>query len=285
LSEPLLSPALLAALRDLELPRRRRVRRGRRGAYEGTRRGGDDEFLQHRLYVMGDDLRHIDWRATARTAHLLVKERHAPANRPLLLVLDATASMDYGPKLTLARTLAAALAFLALRHGDSVDLRVLNEEGLHLLVRVKPGLRSLRAVLHALERFQPGGRRDMGEELAGKAADFPRGAAIVVLSDCYGDAGALTNALERLSLAGAEVSLLHILTREEIELPASVPALLDAETGRRTSLSEEARAAHRSSVAAFRAALAARAAESGVDLRAVAAERPAIETLRAWLGR
>ena len=285
MSEPLLSPAVLSALRDLDFPPRKRVRRGRRGSYEGTRRGGDDEFLQHRPYVLGDDLRHIDWRATARTSHLLVKERHAPAARPLVLVLDATASMDYGPKLVLARTLAAALSFLALRRGDRVDLLVLDGGGLRLAVRVKPGLRSLRAVVHVLERVEAGGSRDLAPELLASAARFPRRAAVVVLSDCYGDGTLLARVLAGLARAEAEVSVLQILTREEVSLPADVLALEDAETGRRASLSDEARAGHRASAAEFRRLLSARAAEAGVEVVFAPAERPAIETLRGWLAR
>lgn len=283
MSEPLLDPALLSALRDLDLPARRRVRRAKRGSHAGTRRGGEEEFSQHRPYVPGDDLADIDWRATARTPHVLVKERHDPATRPLVLVLDATASMDYAQKLAVARRLSAALGVLALRRGDRVDLHVLNEGPLRLAARVKPGRRALRGLLAALSGVGPGGRGEIGPTLLAAAARFPRRAAVVVLSDFYGDIAATSDSARALARGGADVTLLHVLSAAERSLPKDARALEDAETRKRTTVDEAAVDAHRRAVAAFRGELRQRAARAGVDVVDVPAEAPAADVLRRWL--
>lgn len=283
MNEALLDPALLAALRDLDFPPRRRVRRAGRGSHSGTRCGGEEEFSQHRPYVPGDDLADIDWRATARTSHILVKERHDPATRPLVVVLDATASMDFATKLGAARTLAAALGILALRRSDRVDLHVLNERPLRLLARVKPGRRAVRALVAALHAVTPGGRAEIGKALLDAAPSFPRRGEVVVISDLYGDAGAMSSAARALARGGADVTLLHVLSTAELSLPPDTRALEDAETRKRTTVDLAAAEVHRQAMTAFRETLRRAAEEAGVDVVDVPPETPVIDVLRRWL--
>jgi uncharacterized protein (DUF58 family) len=90
------------------------------GLRPSLRRRPSAEFQQHRMYVPGDDVRFVDWKASARAEHIFVKQGEQPKEATVYLLLDCSASMAWGspPKSQAALQLAAALAYLALSHGD-----------------------------------------------------------------------------------------------------------------------------------------------------------------------
>jgi uncharacterized protein (DUF58 family) len=141
LSERLLDGAMLAALQGLALPTRR-TRGALPGSHPGSQPGRGEDFFQHRAYVRGEDVRAVDWRASARTGHLLVKERHRPLRQPVTILVDRSGSMEFEGKSLCALRLAAALSLLALRRGDPVTMFGLTASGFRALGRALPGGRS-----------------------------------------------------------------------------------------------------------------------------------------------
>src|SRR5690348_5529429 len=107
-----------------------------RGVVEGLRvgdhkspyRGFSVEFVQHREYVPGDDIRHIDWKSYGRSERYTIKQFEQETNLAAHLLLDASRSMLYGEgesnKLEYAKTLAACLAYLVIRQRDSASLGI-----------------------------------------------------------------------------------------------------------------------------------------------------------------
>src|ERR1044071_5560910 len=116
----LLPPTTLAALSNLELIARTAVEGFLIGQHRSPRFGFSQEFKEYRAYVEGDDPRFVDWNVYARTERTYLRRYEGETNTRLMILLDASASMDYSSggvsKLQYGKFLAAALAYLAARH-------------------------------------------------------------------------------------------------------------------------------------------------------------------------
>ena len=282
----LLPPALLGALSSLELVSSSRRRRLREGAHPAFRHGREEEFFQHRPYVRGDDLRSVDWRASARTGHPLVMQRHEPSRRPLTLLLDTSGSMAFpegASKLKQARVLAAALAFLALRRGDSVELSRLRGGRFEKMARLRPARRSLHAILNALRALETTGECDLSAALAaaGTAAHRRHGL-VVVLSDLYGDEAGFLKAVSSIRRV-AEVAVIQILDASEREMPPGTRSLEELESRSVVSLDGAAVREHANRVAAWRERLSAGVRSAGADWVEADPAEPAVNVLARWL--
>ena len=127
-----LDPEVLQQLRSLELIAREVVEGLQVGMHKSPLRGFSTEFSQHRPYVHGDEMRHIDWRVYGRTQRYYVKLFEAETNLTANLLLDASSSMRYGSgtvsKLDYAKFMAASLAHLIVRQRDAAGLAVFDSQ-------------------------------------------------------------------------------------------------------------------------------------------------------------
>src|SRR5438309_3704274 len=102
------------------------------GDHRSPYRGFSVEFVQHREYVPGDDIRHIDWKGYGRSERYTIKQYEQETNFTAHLLLDASRSMLYGSgdqnKLEYAKVLTAALTYLIVQQRDSVGLNIFDEE-------------------------------------------------------------------------------------------------------------------------------------------------------------
>jgi uncharacterized protein (DUF58 family) len=279
--ERLFDEALQWALKGLQLPRRRSVGPAE-GAHLGTRGGPGEDFFQHRAYVAGEDLRTVDFRASARSGQLLVKELHRPLRQPLVLVVDASASMGLYGKLRCALQLAAGLGLLALRRGDPVSLVGLQQARLLPLGRLLAPRHPALAVEAMFGRLERTGAAQLFEALGGPWPVSLSGAHVVVISDLYGPLPGATEAFARLTALAAAVTVVQVLAPAELALPPEVRTLRDVETDEETLIGPEERDAFAQRVEAWRVALRAAIAGRGAFLD-VDASVPAGLTLRRWL--
>jgi len=117
---------VLKQVRKIELVNRVLVENMLQGAYRSRFRGQGMEFADVREYVEGDDVRNIDWNVTARTNVAHVKQFQEEREMTLMLLLDASASVDFGTVNRLKRQMAiefcASLAFSAIQNNDRVGL-------------------------------------------------------------------------------------------------------------------------------------------------------------------
>jgi len=120
----MLKKETLKHIRDIELRARYLANDALAGEYHSAFRGQGIEFDEVREYVVGDDVRHIDWHVTARMNRPFIKVYKEERERTLMLLTDLSASLNFSTKLKLKRDvaaeIAAVLAFLALRNNDKV---------------------------------------------------------------------------------------------------------------------------------------------------------------------
>src|SRR5919201_5893078 len=126
-----LPPDVVARAQVLGLKARTVVEGLRVGDHKSPYRGFSVEFVQHREYVPGDDLRHIDWKSYGRSERYTIKQYEQETNFVGHLLLDASRSMLYGAgpanKLEYAKLLAASLAYLIVRQRDSAALAIFDQ--------------------------------------------------------------------------------------------------------------------------------------------------------------
>src|SRR6188474_2705597 len=125
-----LSPAVVAAIDDLELAARLVVEGLRVGGHRSPFRGHGAEFTQHRVYRPGDDLKHLDWKLFGRSDRLFTRQFRETTNVAVMLVLDTSASMMFPEqgltKFRYACIMAAALAHLVSDQGNAVGLMTMS---------------------------------------------------------------------------------------------------------------------------------------------------------------
>src|SRR5215470_8585282 len=117
-----LSPAVIAAIDDLELAARIVVEGLRSGGHRSPFHGFSTEFRQHRPYRIGDDLKYLDWKVYARSDRLYTRQFRETTNLSVMLVLDTSASMGYPAdggvsKFRYSQIITSALAYLAVEQG------------------------------------------------------------------------------------------------------------------------------------------------------------------------
>jgi uncharacterized protein (DUF58 family) len=236
-----MTDALLAPefLRELEILKRRleiQARSGAAGERVARRRGSSAEFHEHRPYEPGDDLRRIDWLAFARSGQPMTKLFRAEEDAVVRVVLDASASLDFGEpsKLETARRVAAAIGYLALSSGQRSELWVahVTAEGRTPLERTPPrrGRAGITSLLRDLSRVKPSGSTDLAAAVRAIVEHASRPGLIVLISDFF-DPGPVTSALALGHASGHDLALVQILDPTELEpdLEGDL-ALIDAET-------------------------------------------------------
>lgn len=239
-----LTANVVAAIDDLELAARLVVEGLRTGAERSPFLGGGAEFQQHRPYQVGDDLKHVDWKASARHDRLLTRQLRETTNATVLIVLDTSASMAFpdGPhgKFRSAQVAAAALTYLVIEQGHAVGVLTTTPDarapdGTRLVyVAPRSGRAHRRAVLAALSRLQPSAMWPAVQTLRRASALLRRRSVLVVLSDFYDDEAAVRRALSEAARRGHDVRQWQFVSPEERTLPpGGVQELEDLETGAR----------------------------------------------------
>lgn len=232
--------SLYPQLDRLRLRASRHLRGGGAGARASAHRRPAAEFLEHRPYTPGDDVRFVDWKASARSEHIYLKQGEQPQETTVHLVLDTSASMAWGtpPKSHTALTLAAALGYLALAHEDRFQLispsprgRGAKGEG----SRAFKGKAQFPSFLKTLRSQTFSGAPNLAESLSTYSRTNPRGGVLLILSDLL-DTPNLSAALAAFPRPTWEVTVFHLLHPHELHPPLNGEfELVDAETGQSTN--------------------------------------------------
>ncbi len=229
----MIEPALLDRLAALSLRSVQRRAGQTGGARLSRRRGESQEFADHRPYVPGDDLRHLDWHLYGRLDTLWIKLFEAEDDQVVQCLVDSSASMR-GDKLVCAQQLAAALAWVALNHGDRVSTASLTDG----VVRYRPARRgraAAPAIFAELQSMEAAGPTALGDAVGRVPRQRGAGTALLFTDFLFAeDPDAL---LRRLRARHGEVWALHLLSPVDVrpDLIGDV-VLVDAETGEEMAL-------------------------------------------------
>lgn len=225
---------LVAEIADLPLATRPVTTGSSSGRHPSRLPGPGLEFAQYRGYQPGDDIRRVDWKLLARSDRLYVREADAETTLPVVLALDASASMDHAEdgvrKFDAARAIIAALAATAIRHGDLPALVILGQDGQS--IAPSRDHRQLERIIDAMDRATPAGRWQSRDEA--RLTEFGRAAALITVTDGHDPGQAL---LEAASRATSDVTVLALRTPRETTLEyGRIVTLEDLETGERVIL-------------------------------------------------
>lgn len=228
-----LDPEILARIDRLDLLARTVVEGFINGLHRSPYLGFSMDFAEHREYMPGDDVRRIDWKVFARSDRFYVKEFEAESNANFMTAIDVSRSMDFGTgaltKLDYARFLAACLTYFANKQRDRVSFASFDHD---IVDYVPPSAKHLDAILHIIDRIEPGGHSDYLKPLLKIAEASKRRGIIVLISDFYEEPRAVVDAVNKLRFRGHDVIVYQVLDRAEIEFDYDESATYeDMETG------------------------------------------------------
>lgn len=252
--------ALLKRVRQVELRTKRTVNAHASGAWHSRFKGRGMAFDESRLYMPGDDPRHVDWNVSARTGELYVKQFVEERELVLLLAVDLSGSLSFGSRAQVKRQLAAEaaalLAFSAMRNHDKVGLLLFTDR-VERIVRPRKGRSHVLRVLREILATRPEGRgTDVGRALESVTHMSRQRGIVALISDLLdpratGKAEDTERALSTLEKPLRVLSKRHDLMVLEVEDPlerelpdVGLLAVQDPETGREV-LIDTSRAAAR----------------------------------------
>jgi uncharacterized protein (DUF58 family) len=229
----LTDPASIQAVSSLTIKVRRLVEGLLGGEHPSIHFGASVEFADHKKYNQGDDIRHIDWNALARTDRYFVKQQQREVILNALLVLDCSSSMGYRgsraetDKLRYAAELLAAVAYIIVHQGDAAGLMTFgSSSGVYVPAGRRPD--QLALLLHQLAhiRAETGGVTAYKEAVSKAASLAGRRALIVIATDLWGATEETEASLTMLASRGHDIALMHVLDPDETDLPFTHPVRL-----------------------------------------------------------
>lgn len=217
MNDPLkyLQPEVVAQLANMELRARLVVEGFLTGLHKSPYHGFSVEFTEHRQYMPGDEIKHVDWKAYAKTDRYYIKQFEEETNLKSYIILDSSGSMGYGSeghlkKIQYASYVAAALAYLMTEQRDAVGLTIFDE---HIRISLPPRATRpyLRQLLRELEQLRSGQKTGTAGVLNQVAEGIKRRGLVIILSDLFDDPTSVITAFKHFRHRGHEVIVMQIL--------------------------------------------------------------------------
>lgn len=250
------------------------------GQHKSPFKGSSVEFVEHRQYYPGDEIRHIDWRAFGKTGHYYVKEFEEETNLRAYLLVDCSGSMAYCgksvSKFHYARQLAAALAYLLLSQRDGCGLITFDSQ---MVDRWEPSSNreTFGQIINLLESRRPGRDGRLGETITQILPTLKRRCLVFLFTDAFDELESLALALKQLRSAQHDVVLFQITAPEEEEFPfKNATQFRNLERAGDEILADpyRVRQNYLRRFQAFRQGLAAHCGAAGIDLVSLTTNEP-----------
>jgi uncharacterized protein (DUF58 family) len=225
-SKRFLHPEAIKRISRMDLRARHIVEGFLSGMHRSPYFGQSVEFLQHREYVPGDDLRHIDWKVWAKQDRFVIKQYEEDTNLRANLLIDVSNSMRYGNgplnKYEYSCTLAASLAYLLLKQQDAVGA-IAFDERIRMKVPALSKRTHLTAIIESFNVWQPADKTSLYDVLRVVCETYPRRGMMVLISDLLADAEGTIKGLRLLRQRGHDVMVFHVLDDDELDFPFTGP--------------------------------------------------------------
>jgi uncharacterized protein (DUF58 family) len=217
-----LHPETIARISRLDLRARHVVEGFISGMHRSPFFGHSVEFVQHREYVAGDDLRHLDWKVWSKTDRFYVKQYEEETNLRSTIVVDVSESMHYGRgplnKYAYASTVAACLGYLLLRQQDAVGL-ITFDDSVRQILPARSQQNHIDAIVQALHTSRPRAKTDLEKILRRVAESIGSRGMIILISDLLADREPLFRGLEMLRHRRHDLLVFHVLDDDELNFP------------------------------------------------------------------
>lgn len=285
-----LDPDSLRQLQHLQVTSRALVEGAMTGSHRSPFKGISTEFADHRMYVKGDDLKHLDWRVYGRTERYTIKRYEENTNLKAYILVDCSASMNYGSagmtKYEYACHLAAGLAYVVIKQSDSAGM-VLFGERIEEYYPPRSSLTHLRAMLNALAAHKAQKGTKTATALHGMAELIKRRGLIVVISDLLDEPEAVIKGLAHFRQKRHDVIVFHTLDDDELNFPfEKVSTFRDMETSERVRISpQDLRDDYSAELEAFINLYKRACFENNIDYVTINTRTPHSTFLSAYLSR
>ena len=208
------------------------------GLHKSPYHGFSVEFAEHRQYMPGDEIRHIDWKVYGRTDRYYIKQYEEETNLKSYIILDASRSMQYASpgnitKLEYGSYLVASLSYMMLKQQDAVGLTIFDER---ITTYLPPHATRayLRQILVTLEKLEPGNGTGAGTSLHQVADRIKRRGLVIIISDLLDKPDEVLAALKHFRHKKNEVIVMQVLDPRELTFAFDEDAIFkDMETADR----------------------------------------------------
>jgi uncharacterized protein (DUF58 family) len=254
-----LDPSVIARLSGLELKARLVVEGFMTGLHKSPYHGFSVEFAEHRQYMPGDDLRHLDWKILARSERYYIKQYEEETNLKSYILLDISRSMNYSSasanissrgfidkifkkeskqngksrglsKLEYSSYLAAALSYMMLKQNDAISLTTY-DTAVRSYVPPRSTNTNLKMILKDIEAINPENKTGTAKCLNEIASKINRRGLVIVISDLFDDPKEVINALKHFRYKMNDVVVFQVLDPVEMNfLDGNPVTLVDLET-------------------------------------------------------
>jgi len=217
-----LHPQTIARISRLDLRARYVVEGFISGLHKSPFFGHSVEFVQHREYSPGDDIRHLDWKVWSKTDRFYIKQFEEETNLRTALVLDVSESMHYGRgplnKYEYACTVAACLAYLLIRQQDAVGMMTFDSNA-RQIVPARSHQGHLDALVKAMDISRPREKTGMEAVLRRINNGTSSKGMIILISDLLCDREGLFKGLDLLRFRQHDVLVFHVMDDDELTFP------------------------------------------------------------------
>ena len=283
-------PDALRTITRLDLKAREIVEGFVSGLHRSPYHGFSVEFAEHREYVPGDDIRHVDWKVWGRIDRYYIKQYEEETNLRSWLLVDQSESMRYtsgGPtKYEYGLTLAACLMYLLLRQQDACGMALFDSE-IRRIIPPSAHPSTLRTLLTIADEASLDRKTNVAALFGRMAEEIKRRGLVVIISDLMTDRAEILRGLQHLRYRRHEVIVFHILDPEELDFSFRENVLFKGMEGMGDLLAEPKalRAAYLDAVDRFMTDVRRGCRDTGVDYVQLRTSDPLEIALSAYLAR
>ena len=223
-------PRILSRLGNLDLIAREVVEGYITGLHKSPYHAFAVEFAQHREYVPGDEIKHVDWKVYARSDRYYIKQYEEETNLRSYFLLDTSESMRYASnglsKLDYGCFIVASLTYLLLKQQDSAGLACFDNQ-IRRFIPSKASPAQLKVILRELEQIAPQKRTRMDVIFHELAERIARRGLVVIVSDLFDDPARILMGLRHFRHKRHEVIVFHVMDEAELTFPFRDSAMFE----------------------------------------------------------